>query len=135
MDGERFTYYNKTKAKEGEKANACQIYGVSRSVVVSCSTCLNYGESKHEIEYHQEGLERNVVAIADASAQPKTMVIKTTNTAVAGVAVDGAGWSKNQTCLTELYGLSQDWSTAESSLIHHQVKVALLIFNELVLNR
>ena len=119
MEGESSTYYNQTKAKEGEKASTCQIYGVFRSVVISCSTCLTYGESKHDIEYHQEGLERNVVAIADASAQPKTMVIKTTNTAVADVAVDGAGWSKNLTCLTELYGLSQDRSTAESSLINH----------------
>jgi hypothetical protein len=77
-------------------------------------------------------LKRNVVTIADASAKPKTVVVKTTNAAVADVAVDSAGWSENQACLTKFDGLSQDRSAIECSLIQHQVKVSLRTFYELV---
>lgn len=60
----------------------------------------------------------DVISLPNASAEPQTVMVKSSDAAVAHIAMNRPRWSVYQTSVAKLQRLGQDWLRVQGTLIY-----------------
>ena len=125
-----FTYDYQNQYIKAQECRQDYIFCLVICNVVDCLDCLQYNDRYGDVKSGDISLEGQKVSFTDACTEPETMMVEPSDTAFADMAVHSTRWSKDVTTVAKLNSLCKDRSGREFSLVDHQVKQLVFVFDE-----